>query len=288
MSTGAGATAASLAGRAPDDLRARRRRQAATVFRLELKRSLTGGRALGLYLLALLPVAFFLLRLLFAAQTVDAGDTGQATLAFASTFQGFILRLVVYLACVEIFGNLIRREVLDRSLHFYFLAPLRRELLAAAKLAAGLAVSIGLFGLSTLLSFALCYLPYDGAGRFLLHGPGLGHLAAYLGVTALACIGYGAVFFAIGLFGKSPAIPAIALFGWEWLNFLLPPVLKRLSIVHYLESLCPVPLSKGPLALLADAPNPWLAIPGLLLLTAALLAFAMWKVRRMEVRYEEE
>jgi ABC-type transport system involved in multi-copper enzyme maturation permease subunit len=288
VSAGPGAMAARLAGRAPEDLRARRWRQAAAVFRLELKRSLLGGRALGLYLLALLPVAFYLLRLLFPAGTVDAGDTGQATLIFASTFQGFLLRMVVYLGCVEIFGNLIRREVLDRSLHFYFLAPLRRELLAAAKLAAGLAVAIGLFGLSTLVSFALCYLPYDGAGRFFLHGPGLGHLAAYLGVTALACVGYGAVFFAIGLFGKSPAIPAIALFGWEWLNFLLPPGLKRLSIVHYLESSCPVPVPQGPLAVPADAPNPWLAIPSLLLLTAALLAFAMWKVRRMEVRYEEE
>lgn len=270
------------------DLRERRRRQAAAVFRLELRRSLLGGRALGLYLLALLPVAFFLLRLLFATRLLDPGEIGQATDGFAVVFQGFLLRLVIYLGCVEIFGNLIRREVLDRSLHFYFLAPLRRELLAAAKFAAGLVVAIGLFGLSTLASFALNYLPYDAAGRFLLHGPGVGHLAAYLGVTVLACLGYGAVFFALGLFGRSPLVPAVAIFGWEWLNFLLPPGLKRISIVHYLESLCPVPLSKGPLALLADAPSPWLAIPGLLLLTTALLAFAAWKVRRMEVRYEEE
>src|SRR5262249_28254898 len=71
-------------------------------------------------------------------------------------------------------------------------------------------------------------------------------------------------------------------------NFLLPPVLKRISIVHYLESLCPVPLSKGPLALLSDAPSPWLAVPGLLLLVAALLAFAAWKVRRLGGGYEGE
>jgi len=190
MSAASGATAAGAAERGPGDLdlKARRRRQAATVFRLELRRSLLGGRALGLYLLALLPVAFFLLALLFGRK-VETVDPGPVTNDFAVIFQAFILRLVVYLGCVEIFGNLIRREVLDRSLHYYFLAPLRRDLLAAAKFAAGLAVSIGLFGLSTLLSFALCYLPFPGAGRFLLHGPGLGHLAAYLGVTALACVG---------------------------------------------------------------------------------------------------
>ncbi len=221
-------------------------------------------------------------------RVIDAADVGQATTVFAETYQAFILRLIVYLGCVEIFGNLIRREILDRSLHYYFLAPLKREVLAAAKYAAGLAVAALLFGLSTAASFVLCYLPYAGVDRFLLHGAGLTQLAAYLGVTFLACLGYGAVFLALGLFGRSPAIPAVAIFGWEFINFLLPPVLKRISIVHYLESLCPVPLSKGPYALLADAPSPWLAIPGLLLLTAALLAFAAWKVRRMEVRYEEE
>jgi len=266
----------------------RRWRQVGAIFRLEVRRSLVGGRALGLYLLALLPIVFFVLRTIFAGNAVDAADIGQGTHAFAETYQGFILRLVVYLGCVEIFGNLIRREILDRSLHYYFLAPLKREVLAATKYAAGVAVATVLFGLSTAVSFALCYVPYDGVDRFLLHGPGLGHLAAYLGVTFLGCLGYGAVFFVFGLFGRSPAIPAVAIFGWEWLNFLLPPVLKRISIVHYLESLCPVPLSKGPLALLADAPSPWLAIPGLLLLVAVLLAFAAWKVQRMEVRYEEE
>jgi len=266
----------------------RRLRQAAAIFRLEVKRSATGGRALGLYLLALLPVVFFVLRAVFAGRTIDAADVGQATLLFAQTYQGFILRLVVYLGCVEIFGNLIRREILDRSLHYYFLAPLKREVLAATKFTAGLAVATVLFGLATAISFALAYLPYGGLDRFFLHGPGLAHLAAYLGVTFLACLGYGAVFLACGLFGRSPALPAVAIFGWELINFLLPPVLKRISIIHYLESLCPVPLSQGPLALLADAPSPWLAIPGLLLLVAALLAFAAWKVRRMEVRYEEE
>jgi hypothetical protein len=165
---------------------------------------------------------------------------------------------------------------------------LKRELLAATKYLAGLTVATVLFCVSTAVSFALCYAPYAGLERFFLHGPGFAHLAAYLGVTILGCVGYGAVFFALGLFGRSPLVPAVAIFVWEWLNFLLPPVLKRISIVHYLEALCPVPLSKGPLALLSDAPSPWLAIPGLLLVTTALLAFAAWKVRRMEVRYEEE
>ncbi len=266
----------------------RRRRQAAAIYGLEVRRSLVGGRALGLYLLALLPPIFFLLRAIFASRSIEAQGIEHATAGFAAVYQAFILRLVIYLGCVEIFGNLVRRAILDRSLHYDFLAPLRRDLLAAVKYAAGLTVSSLLFGVSTVASFALCYLPYRGVDRFLLHSHGLGDLAAYVAVTCLACLGYGAVFLACGLLGRSVAIPAIAIFGWEWLNFLLPPILKRISIVHYLEPLCPVPVPKGPLAVLSDAPNPYIAVPGLLLLTAALLAFAAWKVRRMEIRYEEE
>ena len=48
---------------------------------------------------------------------------------FASVFQFFFLRLAVFFGCLGIFMNLFRGEVLDRSLHFYFLAPIRREFL---------------------------------------------------------------------------------------------------------------------------------------------------------------
>jgi len=94
------------------------------------------------------------------------------------------------------------------------------------------------------------------------------------------------MFLALGFFFKSLAIPALVLFGWEWLHFLLPPFLKQLSIIHYLQSLCPVPVSEGPLAILSDALSPWVAIPGLLLLAAVLVGISMWRVR-MEISYEE-
>ena len=107
-------------------------------------------------------------------------------------------------------------------------------------------------------------------------------------MTFLACVGYGAVFLFFGFFFKSPAIPALAVFGWEGIHFLLPPLLKKVSVFYYLQSLCPVPVSEGPLAPLSDAPSPWLAVPGLLLFAALLVALSAWKIRRMEIKYEEE
>jgi hypothetical protein len=120
-----------------------------------------------------------------------------------------------------------------------------------------------------------------------LHGPGLAHLGAYLLTTFLACVGYGAVFLFFGFFFKSPALPALAVFGWEGIHFLLPPFLKQLSVVHYLQSLCPVPVSEGPLATMSDAPAPWVSVIGILALAVVLVGVSAWKIRRMEISYDE-
>ncbi len=262
-------------------------RQVRAVLRLELRKGFR--RSFGLYLLALAPLFILVLRTIIPDAVQDAGDVSDATTFYAGLYQAFVLRIVIFLACVAVFGNLIRRETLDRSLHYYFLSPLRRELLVVAKYLTGLVVSFFLFGVTTVVAFFLAYLPHESTAvrQFLLGGPGMGHLLSYLLVTFLACVGYGAVFLFFGFFFKSPALPALAVFGWEAIHFLLPPLLKKASVIHYLQSLCPVPVSEGPLALLADAPSPWVAILGLLMLAVLLVAVSAWKIRGMEISYDE-
>jgi ABC-type transport system involved in multi-copper enzyme maturation permease subunit len=261
--------------------------QLRAVVRLELRKGFR--RPFGLLLLALAPVFIVALRMIVPGGVRDAADIASATQFFAGLYQAFILRIVIFLACVSIFGNLIRRETLDRSLHYYFLSPLRRELLVVAKYVTGLIVSFVLFGAATALSFVLAYLPHQSTAvsHFFFHGPGLSHLGSYLLVTFLACVGYGAVFLFFGFFFKSPALPALAVFGWEAIHFLLPPLLKEMSVIHYLQSLCPVPVSEGPLAMLSDAPAPWVSIVGLLALALVLVAVSAWKIRGMEIMYDE-
>lgn len=261
--------------------------QVRAILRLELRKGFLGRRGIGLYLLAIMPVFVLTMRMI-AGGVDDPSDVAEATRVYAGIYQGFILRVVVFLGCVGVFGNLIRREVLERTLHYYFLTPIRREVLVAAKYLTGLIVTVVLFEISTAVSFFLAYMPHEGVGQFLTRGPGLGHLGAYLLVTFLGCLGYGAVFLAFGFFFKSPAIPALLVFGWEGIHFLLPPMLKKVSVIHYLQSLCPVPLPAGPLAVLSDAPSPWVAIPGLLLLAAVLIAVSALRIRKMEISYEED
>ncbi|HEV7506390.1 MAG TPA: ABC transporter permease [Thermoanaerobaculia bacterium] len=262
--------------------------QAGAVIRLDLRKGFR--RPVLLLLLAAAPVAIALIRVLFSAHAVhDRSDVAEGTNFYAWMYQVLILRLELFLAGVAVFGNLIRREVLDRTLHYYFLSPIRREVLIAAKYLTGVLVTFTLFGLSTLVSFVLAYLPHDwtAVSHFLFHGPGLHQLGSYLLVTFLACVGYGAVFLALGFFFKSPAIPALGMFAWESIHFLLPPLLKQFSVIHYLQSLCPVPISEGPLAVLSDAPSPWVSVIGLLVLAMVLVAVSGWRIRGMEISYDE-
>ena len=130
--------------------------------------------------------------------------------------------------------------------------------------------------------------------EYLFRNNGLSHLAAYVGVTALACVGYGSVFLAAGILLRNPIIPAAVVLVWEAANAFLPAVLQKFSVIYYLKSLCPIevpPNVPPPVALLVvnpDPVSPIIAIPGLLLLSVLVLILASFRIRRMEISYGTE
>lgn len=264
-------------------------RQILAVTRIELKKNLFSFRALGMYLLAGLPVfaagMVVLISLAFDDAPSELKSVGGTALFFANLYQ-FILRFVVYAGCVWMFMNLFRGEVLDRSLHYYFLSPIRREVLIAGKFVAGWICASVLFGGSALISMYLLHAysgPLSALGYML--GDGFGQTFSYLSVTMLGCLGYGAVFLVIGLFLRNPIVPALLIFIWEQANPFLPALLKKISVVFYLKSMLPVTLDEGPFAVITDPAPAWLAIPGLLLFTAAVLVAAGMRIRHMEIAY---
>lgn len=264
-------------------------RQVMAILRLEVKKNFWGKRAFLIYLLAFAPVL-----LMAALAVVETADSPQGTVnfkevngIFANIFEGLILRTVIFFGCAWIFMNLFRGEVVDKSLHYYFLSPVRREVLVAGKYFSGLVTSLVLFLITTVGSLFFMYFVggVETNLNYLTNGPGIGEALTYIGITILACFGYGAIFLVMGLFFRNPMIPAIVAYGWEWINFLLPPVLKKISIIHYLHSLAPVPVSEGPFALVAEPTSAWLSVPGLLIVTALALLFASFQIRRMEIKY---
>jgi hypothetical protein len=139
-----------------------------------------------------------------------------------------------------------------------------------------------------LLSILFLYLPRSRAfnANYFINGPGLKYAFVYACITILACLGYGAVFLLIGLFFRNPIVPALAVYGWEWINSLLPPLLKKISVIYYLNSLTPVPiLNNSSFAIMSEPTPSWISVPGLLLVTLCALLLAGWRIRRTEIRY---
>lgn len=262
-------------------------RQIRAIFRLEIEKNFLSRRSILLYLLALIPIVPLVLLAPFTPPGDEWQDFGSYNMIFAVYYGGLILRTVVFFGCAWIFMNLFRGDMIDRSLHFYFLSPVRREILVAGKYLSGLVTSIILFTGTTIVAMLLLYLPHfpSESSRFFLDGQGLGQLLTYSGITMLACVGYGAFFLVVGLFFRNPIIPAIVLYGWEWLNFLMPPLLKKISVIHYLQSLTPVPVSEGPFAVVAEPTPAWIAVPSLILVTVLVLIIASRRIRHMEIRY---
>ena len=265
-------------------------RQVGGLMRLELRRLLLSHRVILLGLAASVPV---LIVLFVALLPID----GQSVLerfgnrsVYGNIYQTVFLRAVVFFGCLYVFFNLFRGEMLDRSLHYSLLTPMRREIIVVGKYAAGVVAMAALFVASTLASYLLIYLPvgFAGAMEDIAAGPGGGHLVAYVSVTVLASIGYGALFMLIGILFRNPIIPAGILFLWEGIHFLLPAALKRLSVVHYLKGMLPVPISEGPFAVVVEPPPAIVSVLGLLALTMGVLALASLIARRMEIRYTED
>jgi len=262
-------------------------RQTGAIFRLETSKNFFGRRAILIYLLALLPV--FMLGML-ALVTIPTRNFVNLSMIYAWIYAGLILRTVVFFGCAWIFMNLFRGELVDRSLHYYFLSPVRRQVLVVGKYLSGVVASTVLFVTSTIVSMLLLYFPhfYSESSRYFFDGPGMRQLLTYTGVTILACIGYGAFFLFVGLFFRNPIIPALVLYAWEWINFLLPPLLKKISVIHYLNSLVPIQVSEGPFAVVAEPTAAWIAIPGLLLITLLVLIAAGYRIRHLEINYGSE
>ncbi|HEV3329340.1 MAG TPA: hypothetical protein VG096_00055 [Bryobacteraceae bacterium] len=271
-------------------------RQVAAVIRLELKKTFFSRRGWWVYLLALAPVGLTLMHTLILLRLGSTGRRGHPlsgdTEGFAIMFQLYFLRLAIFFGCVGIFSNLFRGEMLEKTLHYYFLTPMRRELLVIGKYLSGLMVTLVLFLVSVTASFYLMG-RHQGAAwsDFLTHGPGLAQMGSYALVTALGCVGYGAIFLAAGLFIRNPMIPAAAMMVWENLNPFLPGFLQKISVIFYLKSLCPVSVSvPGPFSVLVVEPDPppaWLAVPGLAVVALAVLTYAAISARRAEISYGE-
>lgn len=266
--------------------------QISAVLRLELRKTFLSKRGWWIYLLALGPVFIAMLHWLVAQRRIGHHTLGDDSMIFAAMFLFFYLRAVIFFGSMGIFSNLFRGEMLEKTLHYYFLTPMRREVLVAGKYLAGLSTALVLFVGSTAATFLLLGRHFGPAWNdYLFHGPGIHQLGSYMLVAALGCVGYGAVFLMCGLFFRNPMIPAAIVFVWENLNPFLPALLKKISVIYYLISLCPVEVPVPPpfnvMVVEADPMPLWITVPGLLAVALIILAYTAFSARHTEINYGE-
>jgi hypothetical protein len=263
-------------------------RQIAGIIQLEFRKSYLRRRAFWVYFLSAGPPIL----LSFLVYTVLRGQMPHGFTQFHEIFHVLYLRLIVFFGCLGIFTNLFRGEILEKTWHYYCLAPVSKRVLAAGKFLAGWIMTSLLFSASAVLTFLLIQfvISHTNPAQAWLDSRSLGQLFSYVNVIVFACLGYGAFFSLIGVLFRVTIIPVLLFWGWETVIFLLPPFLKRLSIIFNLNSLTPIPLplDVGPFAVLATPTPVWLVIPGFLCFTIAILWLTSWLLQRMEINYSTD
>jgi ABC-type transport system involved in multi-copper enzyme maturation permease subunit len=217
---------------------------------MELKRYVLARRWLGVYAAAFAPVGL----LVIAAFQIRRNPPSISDLSemYAVLFQTYMLRLAIFLSCALVFSQLFRGEILEKTLHFYLLAPVRREVIAAGKYLAGVAALTVLFTTTTILTNILIYIPRSSWQEFFLEDAGLSNLFWYVLVTVLACVAYGSIFTLCGLLFRNPITSAFVVGLWEAFYFILPETLQKFTVMHYLQSLLPLVIDRGPFSVVID------------------------------------
>src|SRR5207245_2410667 len=166
------------------------RQQVAAIMRLEVKKNFFSKRSVLVYLLAMMPIG-----LIVMVEVLNplGRDITQYQAIFSLIYNTLLLRTVVFFGCAWIFMNLFRGEIVDRSLHYYFLSSVRREVLVFGKYISGLLTSIVLFSSVTVVSMLLVFFShsYAASAQFFLDGAGLTQLLTYARITMLPCNGLG-------------------------------------------------------------------------------------------------
>src|SRR3954447_6281613 len=121
-----------------------------TIVRLDIKRNLLSWRSAWIYFLAFAPTVIIALHALVDRHHHSMTEDTQV---LAGIFQLYYVRLGIFFGTLGIFTRLIRGEMIERTLHYYMLAPVRREILLVGKYIAGAVRALILFGAAVYIDF---------------------------------------------------------------------------------------------------------------------------------------
>jgi ABC-type transport system involved in multi-copper enzyme maturation permease subunit len=263
--------------------------QLRTVAKVEWLRSLRRRRWIAPCVLAILPNVVMLLPLLSGIERgFGAEELRRLPISYTQFFQTLWLRLIIFFSCVSVFSQLFRSEFLEKTLHHYYLVPIRREAVVLGKYLTMLLATVILFSTSTASTYFLFFWPSASGRDFLLTGLGISHMLHYVAIAVLACAAYGALFLLIGLTFRNPMIPALFVLCWETFNYTMPSLFQHVSVILYLQSFMPVTLLGGPFAITVEPPGPMVSAAILLIVSAIIVTACTYLAKHIQITYSAE
>src|SRR5215469_15081023 len=150
---------------------------------VELRRYRKGRRWILPCTLAVLPNLVMLASLLLGIQSGLIGAFRRVPIFYAQFFQNFWLRFVIFFSCVAVFSQLFRSDLLEKTLHHYYLVPVRRQMVVLGKFLTALLPTVLLFAAATASTYFLFFWPSIDGRDFLLTTLGISHMGRYVAIA---------------------------------------------------------------------------------------------------------
>ena len=252
------------------------------IFDITLRQTIWSKKTLFMLMATLLPVLLAVYYRVHGAQEPPENVLSTIMLLFFLQFLSILVALLYASAIVA-------DEVDSKTIIYLFTRPVRKYSIIAGKFIAYMLEA----SLILIIPMLLIYL-IIAAGNGIFSNPILspGNFGKQICVTILALVAYGAIFAFLGTWSKRPVVLGLLFaFGWEKIVFMVPGVIRKFSVIHYLMSIFPAGKAmKGlrmhlPPGVIPDS-SPLSSVVTLLIIGTIFLALTIFIVYRKEYRFE--
>ena len=201
--------------------------------------------------------------------------------------------MMFYLLFVSIlvalfYGNaMIGDEVDNRTIIYYFTRPIPKYTIIIGKFVAYIASVFLIIIPPMLISFLIIASDKEMSRDFAIT---VDTFARQLGVILLGLIVYGSIFMFFGTSLKHPIISGLLLaFGWEKIMLIVPGLIRKFSVSHYLISAFPIDpsmrtalddVSKG------TTSSPTASIITIIIITIVFLGLSIYTIYNKEYKFD--
>lgn len=251
--------------------------------RLTMRNLVVSKRTILMVLLACVPIGIAVI--MRSVMPQEAGRPSSQDL-FTGQFIGLYVYFVVILTTIFYGTSLLADERSQRTLTFLMIRPLPRELIVLGKF---LTYAVGASAL-LVASLAVTYSIFMGLDRDVALFRETVPFLECVRVVVLAVLAYGAIFTFCGATFKRPVIAAFFYcFVWESILPYLPIFLKKLTVMHYVQSLIPNWIEQGGVFTFPMDPTPSAtAVWTLIGICVAFLILTALSLRMKEFSFEKE